>query len=209
MQLPRSLSALALLCSLSLTLPAQDKNPVLVPSPKRSPWSLRLGVTYLQTVDGSTNRNVPVKVSDKFMPEIDVAYHFTPAWSAELVLTIPQRHTVSSGGVGLGSFRHLPPSLLLKYTFNAEGAFRPYLGGGLNATLIWSTDLAGGALTLDRWSFGPVGQAGFDFRLTDRLCLNADVKRMMIRTDVKSGGVKVTEARLDPWLYTIGLRYRF
>lgn len=177
MKLSWTLPALALL-TVGLTAPvsAESKNPVVpLVSPVQSPWSLRLGVTYLQTVDGSSNSRVPVKVQDKFMPELDVAYHFTPSCSVELVLTIPQRHTVSSGGVGLGSFRHLPPTLLGKYSFNPKGSFRPYIGAGINATLIFNTHLAGGALTLDRWSFGPAGVVGFEYVINRHFSINADV----------------------------------
>ena len=158
-----------------------------------SPWSVRLGATYLQTVDCSTNAAVPVKIEDKWIPELDVTYAFSATWSAELVLTIPQQHKVSSGGVALGDFKHLPPTLLLKYSPELEGAFRPYVGAGINATLIFDDRLAGG-LKLDTWSFGPAGQIGADWVINERWAINVDVKRVMLRTDVKAGGVKVTEA---------------
>lgn len=174
-----------------------------------SPWSVRIGATWLETVDKSTNSAVPVKVEDKLIPEIDITYAFNAHWSAELVLSIPQEHSVSSAGVPLGEFKHLPPTLLAKYTFNPEGAFRPYLGAGVNVTLIFDDRLAGGALKLDTWSVGPAVQIGADWELGERWSLNADVKRAMIRTDVKAGGVKITEARLDPWLFSLGVRYHF
>jgi outer membrane protein len=173
-----------------------------------SSWSVRLGATYLQTVDGSTNAAVPVKVEDKWIPEIDVTYAFNATWSAELVLTIPQKHKVSSGGAALGEFKHLPPTLLIKYTPELGGAFRPYVGAGINATLIFDDRLAGG-LKLDTWSFGPAGQVGADWVVNERWALNVDVKRVMLRTDVKAGGVKLTEARLDPWLFSVGARLSF
>lgn len=175
-----------------------------------SPWSVRLGATFVQTTDGSTNKTVPVTTEDKLIPEIDVTYAFNPHWSAELVLTIPQEHEVKTGGAFLGTFKELPPTLLAKYTFNPEDAFRFYVGAGVNATLIFDDDLAGGALKLDTWSVGPAGQVGFDYVINERWAINADVKRIMLRSDVSTaGGAKVTEARLDPWLYSLGLRYQF
>lgn len=173
-------------------------------------WSARIGATWLETVDDSTN-GVPVTVEDKLIPEVDVTYAFTDNWSAELILTVPQEHGVKSGGLPLGSFKHLPPTLFAKYTFDPIGAVRPYVGAGVNFTLIFDDDLAVGAtrLKLDSFSVGPAAQAGFDWALNEKWSLNFDVKRVMIRTDVEAGGVKITEARLDPWLYSVGLRYAF
>lgn len=174
------------------------------------PWSARVGATWLETVDKSTN-GVPVTVEDKLIPELDISYTFDANWSAELVLTLPQEHTVKSAGTSLGSFKHLPPTLLAKYTFDPIGSFRPYVGAGVNFTLIFDDDLAVAAtrLKLDSFSVGPAVQAGFDWALNETWSLNFDVKRIMLRTDVEAGGMKLTEARLDPWLYSLGLRYAF
>lgn len=185
-----------------------------------SPWSARLRATYLETVDKSDAFTAlginfganAVSVNDKFIPEIDVDYAFTDTLSAELVLTIPQTQDVSLKGVGkLGSFKHLPPTLLGKYRANAGGSFRPYVGAGLNFTLIWSTNLsvAGVPLSLDNYSVGLAAQAGVDWKIDDRWTCNVDVKRAAIRSDVSAGSAKLTEARLDPWLYSIGLSYAF
>ncbi len=175
------------------------------------PWSARLAATWLETVDDSTNPAVPVTIEDKLIPELDISYAFDANWSAELVLTIPQEHSVKSGGTRLGSFKHLPPTLLAKYTFDPIGGFRPYVGAGVNFTLIFDDDLSVGGtrLKLDGFSVGPAAQAGVDWALNDTWTLNLDVKRAMLRTDVKAGGATITEARLDPWLWSVGLRYAF
>ncbi|HSI07088.1 MAG: OmpW family protein [Rariglobus sp.] len=174
-----------------------------------SPWSVRVAATYLQTTDGTSNKAVQVDIEDKLIPEFDVSYAFNSHWSADLVLTIPQEHEVKVNGTKVGTFKHLPPTLLAKYNFSPIGGFTPYLGAGVNFTLIFDDDLLGGAAKLDNYSIGPAGQAGFDYKLNERWSLNVDVKRVMLRTDVKVGGATITEARLDPWLYSLGLRYQF
>ena len=92
-----------------------------------------------------------------------------------------------------------------------SGNFRPYFGAGVNFTLIFDDQLsvAGVPLKLDNYSLGLAAQAGFDYRIDDRWSLNFDIKRAAIRTAVKAGGAKLTEAKLDPWLGAIGLRYDF
>lgn len=174
------------------------------------PWSVRFGATWLQTTDGSTNSAAAVTIEDKLIPEFDVTYAFNANWSAELVLTVPQTHDVALNGAPIGTFKHLPPTLLAKYTFDPIGAFTPYVGAGVNCTLIFDDNLANGAAKLDNWSIGPAVQVGADYKLDKHWSLNVDVKRAMLRSDVTlTGGTKLTEARLDPWLYSAGLRYTF
>ncbi len=185
-----------------------------------SPWSARVRATYLQTVDKSDafsalginfGKNA-VSVNDKLIPEINVAYAFNDVWSAELVLTIPQTQKVSLAGVGaLGSFKHLPPTLLLQYRANPGGSVRPYAGVGINHTFIFdeSLSVAGIPLGLDSSSTGLALQAGVDFKVNDRWSFNVDLKHAKLSSGVYAGGAKLTEARLDPILYAIGLRYEF
>ena len=68
-----------------------------------------------------------------------------------------------------------------------------------------------GALDLNSSSVGLAGQGGFDVRLGEKLFLNGDVKYMALRSDVKlsANGQKVSAVKLDPWLFGVGLGYRF
>ena len=185
-----------------------------------SPWSVRLRATYLETVDksdaftalGINFAKDAVAVNDKFIPEIDVDYAFSDTWSSELVLTIPQSQEVTLKGVGkLGTFQHLPPTLLMQYRANPGGAIRPYIGAGVNFTLIWNNKLsvAGVPLHLEHNSVGLAAQAGIDWKIEGNWSLNFDVKRAAIRSDVLAGSARLTEARLDPWLYALGVRYQY
>jgi outer membrane protein len=185
-----------------------------------SPWSVRARATYLVTADksdafsalGLNFASGAVSVSDKLIPEFDVAYNFNDTVSAELVLTIPQQHSVTLAGVGrLGSFRHLPPTLLLQYRANAGSGFRPYVGLGVNYTVIWDDDLsvAGVPLSLEHSSLGVAVQAGFDCKVNDRWSFNADLKYAKLASEVLAGSARLTTARLDPVLYSIGAKYAF
>lgn len=188
--------------------------------PAASPWSVRLRATYLQTADQSDaftalGINFPknaISVNDKLIPEIDVDYAFTDTIVSELVLSIPQTQEVTLAGVGkLGTFKHLPPSLLLEYRADPGGDFRPYVGAGINYTLIWDNNLAvaGVPLHLDHHSVGLAAQAGVDWKLNETWSLNLDVKWVSLRSDVYAGAATLTEARLNPWLYSAGLRWQF
>lgn len=90
--------------------------------------------------------------------------------------------------------------------------FRPYLGAGVNATLISKVAFfvpTIGSLALDSTSFGGALQAGLDIRVADHSYLNADAKYVQIRSKLNVGGAKLSELRIDPLLYGVGLGYRF
>lgn len=156
--------------------------------------------------------NDAVDVSDKWIPEVDISYFFTKNIAAELVLTVPQRHNVSVNGDKIGTFKHLPPSLLLQYHFNPEGAFRPYVGAGINYTILGSEKMRvlGGDVTLENDSFGGVLQLGFDYKIDKNLFLNVDVKKIQLRTDVThSVAGNLGTLKVDPLLWGVGIGYRF
>lgn len=171
-----------------------------------SPWSVRLRATYLDCVDQT------VKVEDKVIPEFDVDYALNDTWSLELVLTVPQEHNVKLGGAPIGNFKHLPPTLLAQYhpSIAAFGDnFKPYIGAGVNLTLIFDEDLVGGAAKLDNYSVGPAAQVGFDWVVNKNWSVNVDLKKIYIGSDVKVGGAKIIDVNVDPLCYSLGLTYHF
>lgn len=180
---------------------------------QEGPWMVRLRAVSLQPADKSDAApGIPadaIHVSSKTIPEVDFSYFFTPNLAAELVLTVPQEHDVTLAGTKIGTFKQLPPTLLAQWHFLPGQTFNPYVGLGVNLTLISDVKLAGGALDLDKTSVGPAVQVGADIRLAPQWYLNADVKYVQIRSDVKAGGAKVTTVKVDPMLYGVGVGYRF
>ncbi len=188
------------------------------------PWEVRLRAVYLDPAnksDAYPSLGIPsdaVHINGKWLPDLDIEYFFTPHWSSELVLTYPQKQTVTveksvlGGPAVLGTFKHLPPTLTAKYNFTPTADFRPYVGVGVNFTIISDVDLnvpTVGPLKLDSTSIGPAVQAGFDYKIAENWFVNADVKWAMIRSDVKFDGTKILQARIDPLLFGVGVGYRF
>ncbi|MFN8573763.1 MAG: OmpW family outer membrane protein [Gemmatimonadaceae bacterium] len=206
----RLLMAVGALAFLSVPLAAQEK--------AEGKWMVRvraLSLTPADKSDAIPSLSVPsdaITVSKKIFPDIDISYFFAKNLAAELVLTYPQQHDVKLSGTKIGTFKHLPPTLLLQYHFIPEGVFRPYVGAGVNLTLISSVALhvtGVGDLDLDKSSVGGAGQAGFDLKVAPGLFLNADVKKVMIGSDVLVGGSKVSAVKVDPWLISFGIGKRF
>ncbi|KTT24834.1 OmpW/AlkL family protein [Pseudacidovorax intermedius] len=193
-------------------------------SAPEGPWLVRARAVRLDPADKSSaipSLLVPadaIHVDAKTIPELDVSYFFTPNIAAELVLTVPQKQRVTvqqsalGGPVDIGSFKHLPPTLMLQYHFLPEGTFRPYAGVGLNYTRIGSVNLnvpTVGALSLDRSSVGLALGAGLDIKLAPQWFLNVDVKKVKIDSDVRLGWQTVSKVKIDPWLVGVGIGYRF
>nr|WP_229427233.1 OmpW family outer membrane protein [Massilia atriviolacea] len=177
-------------------------------------WLVRARAAHLNPADKSTpvagvGASDRISVSDKTIPEFDVSYFFTPNLAAELVLTYPQKHDVMLDGAKIGTFKHLPPSLLAQYHFNPIGQFKPYLGAGINYTRISKVKLLNGAGNLENDSVGLAFQAGVDYRIDKNWSLNLDVKRINIRSDVTIAGVKASTVKVDPVLIAVGVGYRF
>ena len=110
------------------------------------------------------------------------------------------------GGTQIGSVKHLPPTLLAQYHFTGLGAFKPYVGAGVNYTRFSGVDIAGGALTVKKNSWGPALQLGFDYALDKHWSLNLDVKKVYIDTTISGG---VGRFKVDPVLVGLGVGYRF
>lgn len=177
-------------------------------------WLVRARVAHLNPADkatplGGVGASDRISVSDKTIPEIDISYFFTPNLAAELVLTYPQKHDVMLDGAVIGSFKHLPPSLLGQYHFDPIGKFTPYLGAGINFTRISQVHLLGGAADLENHSVGLALQAGVDYKIDKNWSVNLDVKRLNIRSDVTVAGAVVSQIKVDPLLVAVGVGYRF
>ncbi len=192
--------------------------PALAPSAQAQaqdgPYMVRVRATRLAMNTSSEAGALPanaIDVNSKWIPELDLSYFFTKNIAAELVLTIPQSQDVSVSGNKIGTFKHLPPTLLAQWHFDGLGPFKPYVGAGLNYTAIWGNEMSVGGtpVTLDKRSFGPAVQIGADYKLNGPWWLNVDVKKIWISSDVYLGGTKISNVKLDPWALSVGVGYRF
>jgi outer membrane protein len=172
------------------------------------PWLVRARAVHLDMAN-KDGTGLGLTVNNKTFAEVDVSYFFTPNIAAELILTVPQKQTVYLGGTSIGTFKHLPPSLLLQYHFTGLTGYKPYVGAGLNYTKITSVNLLGGGASLEKDSWGGALQVGVDIPLDKNWSLNFDVKKVYIRTDVFVGAVNTGTLKLDPVLAGVGLGYRF
>ncbi len=174
-------------------------------------WQVRVRAVNLDSANkGAAADALKLTVNDKVIPEFDISYYFTPNFAAELILTYPQKHNVRAGGAKIGSLKHLPPTLLAQYHFTNFGAFKPYVGAGINYTRFSGVkDTAGIDWDVKRNSWGGALQVGFDYALDKNWSLNFDVKKVYIDTNVSVGGTNMGKFKVDPLLVGVGVGYRF
>jgi outer membrane protein len=181
---------------------------------QETPWQVRARAVHINPADksdpiagvGASDR---ISVSNKTIPEVDISYFFTPNIAAELVLTYPQKHDVYLDGQSIGTFKHLPPTLLAQYHFTPSSQVSPYVGVGVNWTTFSKNKILNGQGSLEHDSFGLALQAGVDYKLDKNWSLNLDIKKVQIRSDVMIAGTKVSKAKVDPVLFGVGVGYRF
>ncbi|WP_144170345.1 OmpW family protein [Pseudomonas sp. Kh13] len=157
------------------------------------------------------------------------AYMLTDHVGLELLAATPFKHTVGVKGLGggldgkLADIKQLPPTLSLQYyPMEPTSRFQPYAGVGINYTLFFDEDLSGtrkqqGFSNLKlQDSVGFAGQLGMDYMLTDNLLVNASIWYIDIDTKASVDGPSAlgysktkVDVDVDPWVYMVGLGYKF
>lgn len=204
-------------------LPSMTRAPLAPIVAAPSPWMIRvraLAVLPDSSASVSVNGAASVsglKASNAIVPELDITYFFSPNIAAELVLGVSPHRVKGTGalaGLGtIGSTLLLPPTLMLQYHFTDFGAFKPYLGAGVNYTFMLRNKAKGVFTAFDvKNEPGLALQVGFDYMIDRHWGVNVDIKKLWLRPDATGvvGGLPVSaKVKLDPWLIATGITYRF
>lgn len=193
----RPVAAALVAAALSLPLNAQAQD-----------WMLGARVLY---VDPNVSSSIPgLDVDSAWWGEVDVTYFFTKNVALELIAAW-NKHEVTLNGTSLGKVGVLPPTLTLQYHFTDLGAWKPYVGAGINYTYFYENDLANNTLHIKDNSWGAALQVGLDYEFQKNWNLNFDVKYVWMSTDVivNATGANLGSLDINPWIFGIGVRYRF
>ncbi|WP_352779262.1 OmpW family protein [Mesorhizobium sp. M0913] len=184
-----------------------------------TPWQIRLRGLGVITEDSGFVNAVPssdLSYSNTVTPELDISYFFTDNIAAELILGTTYANIEGQGTIGglgnIGKVWLLPPTLTLQYHFTNFGAFKPYVGAGVNYTIFYNEDVGSADALKLKNTFGTALQVGFDYMVDQHWGVNFDVKKLFLKPDfdVTVDGTKLTgKAELDPWLIGAGVTYRF
>ena len=217
------LGATALTGAQAADLPSTKVAPIAPVMTQWSPWMIRGRALFVipqekasLNIGGAPIVGGKVDISTSVVPELDITYFFTKNIAAELVLGVTPHNVKGAGalaGARIGSAWLLPPTLTLQYHFTDFGAFKPYIGAGVNYSLFYNQSEQPGFSNLDvKNKFGAAVQVGFDYMLDEHWGVNFDVKKIFLKTDwtAELGGTPISgKAKLDPWLIGAGITYRF
>lgn len=172
-------------------------------------WLFRAGGSL---VDPKSDNHALVSVEDDIMFTFNGSYFFTDNFAVELLAALPFKHDIEISGTGtVAETKHLPPTLSAQYHFLPGGAVRPYVGAGVNYTLMFEEDtkgaLAGARLKLED-SVGWAAQLGVDIDLSESVFLNAEVRYLDIDTKAKLNGTSIGTVEIDPILFGLNLGIR-
>jgi outer membrane protein len=172
-------------------------------------------------VAGELVRGGEASVKNNTGLAIEGGWFLTPDWSISLTIGVPPKARISGEGTlasagALGSARYAPSALNVQYNVPTTGRFRPYIGAGLNYTLVY--DVHGSAIRDLRVSngYGPVVQAGAEYRVSRHMAAFIDVKKIWVAVDARGfvdtpAGPQAATARLalDPVIASAGVSWHF
>ncbi|MGQ3823389.1 OmpW/AlkL family protein [Pseudomonas alliivorans] len=180
-------------------------------------------------LDGSKVSGTKATLDGNTQLGLTFAYMLTPHIGIELLAATPFSHTVAVKGLGpgldgkLADIKHLPPTLSLQYyPMEPSSRFQPYAGVGINYTMFFDEDLTGdrknqGFSNLKlQDSVGLAAQLGMDYMITDNVLVNASVWYVDINTQATVDGPSAlavgrtkVDVEIDPWVYMVGVGYKF
>jgi len=144
----------------------------------------------------------------------------------DLVMGIPPQHDVNGRGnlapYGvISKVKQRAPTVFIDYNFGAPtNAWRPFVGLGLNYTQFFDASstsngniASGGPTKIElKDSFGLAGQAGVNYKITDRWSVTASIAAAKVKSDLTAttGSIqRKTTIDFRPVVYGLCLGYSF
>ncbi|MBF7695440.1 OmpW/AlkL family protein [Acinetobacter rathckeae] len=182
-------------------------------------WQVKVGGTILApTADngqlaGGAVTGVEAKRGYSLTPSVE--YFFTDTnLSTELLLATPFKHDVTSNGTKIASFKHLPPTVTVKYNFNNSTPVTPYVGLGGTMVIPFGEKTTGpiAGTKLDaKVAFGVAAQVGAIYKPdpAQNWGIFFDTRYVNVKSDLKLNGESIGTLKVNPLVYTLGVSYKF
>ncbi len=180
--------------------------------------TFKAGLGYLDpTADKNITAGLPnAEVSSEMavLPSFDYRFVNSP-FSAELLLASPFEHTVSVGDAtnrtDVAKFKHLPPTLTLKYNTPEVNGFGANIGVGATVLVPYEEELIGSDSKLEADTVvAPAAQVGVTYsKPSSPWGVFADVRYVDLKTDLELNGEKIGELEVNPVVYSVGFSHKF
>ncbi|WP_168073829.1 OmpW family outer membrane protein [Caulobacter sp. SSI4214] len=192
--------------------------------PGSSPWYIHTGPLVVKydesakiSVGGGQIPGARVKADSNYSVGIEAGYKFTKNWAVSLTVGAPPNAIlVGTGpleGVKLGKVMYGPAVLSGHYHFTNFGPkFEPYVGAGVNYTIVLRDKDAAVQNLKVKSPVGLVLQAGVESQINDRIGVFVDAKQIFLDTDATGtvGGAPASaEIQLNPLIVMAGVSVHF
>lgn len=196
-------------------------------SAQSSPWTVRVGAAHVRFstdadvfVNGAQVPGANAEASSNTTLGLELAYSFSPDWTLRFLAGVPPTTTLTGTGAlagtgTLGKVKYGPAVLSATYNLPKVGSVTPYLGAGLNYTIVMSSK-DGFISNLDvNSAFGSVLQAGMELPLGGEWSVALDARKIFLKTKASGvlpamgGAIAKADVRLDPLVVFLSLGRRF
>jgi len=192
-----------------------------------SPWTIRAGAANVKfspdavvSAGGSVVPGANVEASSNNTAVLEVGYDLTPDWRARLIIGVPPTTKLTGtgrlDGTGtLGEVKYGPAVLSLTYRLGNFGGIEPYVGAGINYTIVFKSK-DGFIKNLDvNSAFGSALQVGFEVPLDGGWSVGLDARKIFLKTKANGtlpafgGAAAHANVRLDPLVVSLTVGKRF
>lgn len=176
-----------------------------------SPWSFKAGLGQVRP--NTSHDTLNLEVSDEVNLTGSIEYDLMPNLSAEVLLAVPFKHDVTLNGQKAATFRHLPPTVSLKYSLPPMSGFTPYAGLGVNYTFVFDEKTTGaltGAKLKGDDSVGLAALLGVSYQYANSPWSAAlDVRYIDIQSDLTVNGASSGTLEVKPTVLSLSAQYRY
>lgn len=192
-----------------------------------SPWTIRMGPAHVGfstradvRVGGSLVPGGDASASSSTTLGFELSYDLSDRWTARLLAGIPPTTTLSGAGTlssagQLGKVTYAPAVASLTYKLLNTGPVQPYVGAGINYTIV-TRDRDGFINHLKAHSaWGAVLQLGVEMPITPLWSVSLDARKIFLKTKATGdlpamGGAPVAaDVRLNPLVVFLSVGRRF
>jgi outer membrane protein len=196
-------------------------------------WLASVGVTSLNPSVSSGNLSSPslantqVGINSNSQLTGAVSYMLSDHWSLSAPIGMGFKHNITGAGAiagtgVIGTTRALPVTGLVQYRlFDANDAFRPYVGAGLTYAKFFDSQGTGTltgltnpgssvptTLSIDS-KFAATVQLGITYNLTDVTFLDVNLTKTGLTTNSYLSTGQSISMGLNPVTYSLGIGYKF
>lgn len=192
-----------------------------------SPWTLRLGAAHVGfstkadvTVNGGPVPGGDASASSNTTLGFEFSYDLTPQWTARFLAGVPPTTTLTGTGAlasagTLGKVTYGPAAATVTFNLLTDGPVRPYVGAGLNYTIVFKSEDGFISDLKARSAFGTVLEVGAEMPLDAGWSLTLDARKIFVKTKADGtlpamgGAAAHADVRLDPLVVFLGVGRRF